>query len=177
VILVTRHIPLARVPRALTRKAIEEAITLTAEALPWMGVRRARIGVCGLNPHAGEGGSIGREESTVISPTIRALRKRGLNVSGPHPADTIFHQAARGDYDAVVAMYHDQGLAPLKLIAFDCGVNVTLGLPIVRTSPDHGTAYAIAGRGVADPSSMVEAIRQAYLLAQKRNPWRGASRQ
>ena len=103
---------------------------------------------------------------------IRALKKRGLRISGPLPGDTVFHQAARGDYDAVVAMYHDQGLAPLKLLAFDSGVNLTLGLPIVRTSPDHGTAFAIAGKNQARPDSMIEAVRWAIRLAGKKNPWR-----
>jgi len=171
VVLATRHLPLAEVPRALTPAAVEDAIRITAEALPWLGSRRARVAVCGLNPHAGEGGDLGREEIEVIAPVLRRLRQAGLNVAGPLPGDTVFHQAARGDYDAVVAMYHDQGLAPLKLLAFDRGVNVTLGLPIVRTSPDHGTAFDIAGRGRAQPSSMAEAIRWAIRLAGRRNPW------
>jgi 4-hydroxythreonine-4-phosphate dehydrogenase len=171
VVLATRHIPLAEVPRHLTAPIIEEAIELTAQALPWLGATRARVAVCGLNPHAGEGGDLGREEIDVIAPVIRKLRARGRRVIGPLPGDTVFHQAARGDYDAVVAMYHDQGLAPLKLIAFDSGVNLTLGLPIVRTSPDHGTAFAIAGKNQANPASMLEALRWAVRLAGKRNPW------
>jgi 4-hydroxythreonine-4-phosphate dehydrogenase len=171
VVLATRHVPIADVPRLLTRRAVSEAIDLTAKGLPWLGSRRARIAVCGLNPHAGEGGDIGREEITTIAPVVRAHRRRGQNVHGPLPADTVFHHAARGDYDAVVAMYHDQGLAPLKLLAFETGVNVTLGLPMVRTSPDHGTAFDIAARGIANPDSMMEAVRWAYALAKKRNPW------
>lgn len=172
VVLATRHIPISEVPRQLTSAVVEDAIRLTAEALPWLGAKRARVAVCGLNPHAGEGGDIGREDLDLIAPVVRRLRARGLNVTGPWPGDTIFHEAARGDFDAVVAMYHDQGLAPLKLIAFDRGVNVTLGLPIVRTSPDHGTAFAIAGQNKANPASMIEAIRWAIRLAGSRPPWR-----
>ena len=171
VVLATRHLPLKDVPAALTPAAIEEAIDLTAKALPWLGARRARIGVCGLNPHAGEGGDLGTEDDAVIRPVVERLRKRGLRVEGPVPGDTIFHQAATGAYDAVVAMYHDQGLAPLKLVAFDTGVNLTLGLPIIRTSPDHGTAFAIAGKNQANPASMAEALKWAVTLAGRRNPW------
>jgi 4-hydroxythreonine-4-phosphate dehydrogenase len=176
VVLVTRHIPLSEVPQCLTRGKVLEAIRLTAEALPWLGCRRARVAVCGLNPHAGEGGLLGREELTVIGPAVESARREGLRVFGPLPADTVFHAAAHGSFDAVVAMYHDQGLAPLKLIAFESGVNVTLGLPIVRTSPDHGTAFDIAGKNRADPSSMIEAVRNAIFLARRRNPWRNRSR-
>lgn len=172
VILVTRHLPLARVAASLTRAEIVDAIRLAGQALPWMGFRRARIGVCALNPHAGDGGALGSEERTVIAPAIRAARRAGLNVAGPLPADAIFYHARRGAYDAVVAMYHDQGLAPLKMLAFDTGVNLTLGLPFVRTSPDHGTAFDIAGRNRADDSSMVEAIRWAARLARRPSPWR-----
>lgn len=172
VVLATRHIPVAEIARQLTAGALREQIELAAESLPWLGASRARVAVCGLNPHAGEGGDIGREEIETIAPVIHALKRKGLRVSGPHPGDTIFNAAARGDYDAVVAMYHDQGLAPLKLIAFDSGVNVTLGLPIVRTSPDHGTAFDIAGKNKANPASMVEAVRTAIFLARRKNPWR-----
>lgn len=171
VVLVTRHDPIAEVPRLLTRSLILKHLRLTAQSLPWLGVKQGRIAVCGLNPHAGEGGTIGREEIEVIAPAVRAAKREGLPVEGPLPADTVFHAAARGDYAAVVAMYHDQGLAPLKLIAFDEGVNVTLGLPIVRTSPDHGTAFGIAGKGLANPSSMIEAIRHAAAIGRRPNPW------
>ncbi len=172
VVLATRHIPISAVPAALTPAAVREAIRITDEGLRWMGQRRRRIAVCGLNPHAGEGGHIGDEDQRVIAPVVRALRRAGLDVHGPLPGDTVFHHAASGAYDAVVAMYHDQGLAPLKLIAFDSGVNLTLGLPLVRTSPDHGTAYAIAGKNRANPASMAEAIAQAHRLAGRTNPWR-----
>ena len=172
VVLATRHLPIARVPDALTPALLRDQIELTAEALPWLGARRARVAVCGLNPHAGEGGDIGREEIDVIAPVIRRLQRRGFDIAGPLPGDTVFHEAAKGAYDAVVAMYHDQGLAPLKLIAFDSGVNVTLGLPLARTSPDHGTAFNIAGRGVARPDSMIEALRWAIRLGGRPNPWR-----
>lgn len=176
VVLATRHVPIAQVPRLLKAKDIAETIRLTSEALPWMGCRRARIAVCGLNPHAGEGGDIGREEITVIEPAIRAARKAGANVVGPLPGDTVFHLAVKGEFDAVIAMYHDQGLAPLKALAFDSGVNTTLGLPIVRTSPDHGTAFDIAGRGIANPASMIEAIRWAIRLSKRPNPWKRSDR-
>jgi 4-hydroxythreonine-4-phosphate dehydrogenase len=128
---------------------------------------RRRVAVCGLNPHAGEGGEFGREEIDLIEPVVASMQKKGLDVVGPLPANTLFHHAYRGDYDAVVAMYHDQGLGPLKMVAFDHGVNWTLGLPFIRTSPDHGTAYDIAGQGRASPSSMIAAIRLAKQLARQ----------
>ncbi|MBW7908372.1 MAG: 4-hydroxythreonine-4-phosphate dehydrogenase PdxA [Kiritimatiellae bacterium] len=171
VVLATRHIAIKDVPASLTRRVIEDAIEMTAMSLPWLGARRGRIAVCGLNPHAGEGGKMGTEEEDVIRPAVERARRRGLPIVGPLPGDTVFHQAAQGDYDAVIAMYHDQGLAPLKLIAFDSGVNLTLGLPIVRTSPDHGTAFGIAGKNIANPSSMAEAIKWAEQLARRKNPW------
>lgn len=171
VVLATRHIALRDVPRSLTMASIVSAGELAALALPWLGVARSTLAVCGLNPHAGDGGVLGGEEKTVIMPAVRALRKKGLKVVGPLAADTVFHAAIRGKYGAVLAMYHDQGLGPLKTVAFDSGVNVTLGLPIVRTSPDHGTAFDIAGKGVANPESMVNAIELAYRLAIKPNPW------
>lgn len=171
VVLATRHIPISAVPSSLTRRAIEDAIELTADALPWLGARRARIAVCGLNPHAGDGGKLGSEDHAVIRPAIQRARRRGINAVGPLSGDAVFHHAAAGEYDAVVAMYHDQGLAPLKLLAFDSGVNLTLGLPMVRTSPDHGTAFDIAGKNRANPASMMEAITWATRLAVKRNPW------
>jgi len=172
VALVTRHLPLRRVAGAVTRAAVRETLRLAAEALPWLGCRRGRIAVCGLNPHAGDGGALGDEERTTIVPEIRAARRRGIRAEGPVPADVVFRQALRGRYDLVVALYHDQGLGPLKTVGFDEGVNITLGLPIVRTSPDHGTAFDIAGRGIADPRSMVAAIRRAVELAARPNPWR-----
>ena len=127
------------------------------------GMEEPRIAVCGLNPHAGESGAFGREDNEVVGPAVRKLREdsHGVVFSGPHPSDTIFRPAADGEYDAVLCMYHDQGLIPLKLLDFDTGVNVTLGLPCPRTSPDHGTAYGIAGTGKADPSSMIHAIQLA----------------
>ena len=170
--LATRHVPLASVSRKLTPAGLLETILITGEALPWLGIRKHRIAVCGLNPHAGDGGKIGREEITVIEPAIRKAAKAGLDVTGPVPADVVFYQALKGKFDAIVSMYHDQGLGPLKMLAFDSGVNVTLGLPIVRTSPDHGTAFDIAGKGVANPASMVEAIKWAVQLAQRKNPWK-----
>jgi len=172
VMLVTRHIPITEVPASLTRKNIGEAIALTGQALKLFGLKNGRIGVCGLNPHGGDGGGVGREEIDLINPAIRAARKKGLNVSDAVPADTLFHQALNGQYDAVVAMYHDQGLGPLKMIGFDEGINVTLGLPIIRTSPDHGTAFGIAGRNEASARSMRCAISLAIEMAGKPNPWK-----
>jgi 4-hydroxythreonine-4-phosphate dehydrogenase len=172
VMLVTRHIPVSQVPGALTKENICEAIELTGQALGLFGLTKGKIGVCGLNPHAGDGGVIGREEIEVINPAIGAARKKGFNVSDAVPADTIFYQALNGQYDAVVAMYHDQGLGPLKMIGFDEGINVTLGLPIIRTSPDHGTAFGIAGQNQASPTSMISAIAMAVDLAGKPNPWK-----
>ncbi len=171
VVLATRHLPLRKVPDALTVDSIVEAVEMLALALPWMGFRRARIGICGLNPHAGDGGALGTEEQTVIAPAIARCRRRGWNVAGPIPADAIFHQHLAGMYDAVVAMYHDQGLGPMKMLSFESGVNLTLGLPIIRTSPDHGTAFDIAGKGVADPSSTRAALDWAARLAARKNPW------
>jgi 4-hydroxythreonine-4-phosphate dehydrogenase len=171
VVLATRHLPLRKVADALTADAIVEAVEMLALALPWMGFKRARIGVCGLNPHAGDGGALGDEEKTVIAPALARCRKRGWNVSGPIPADAIFHQHLAGKYDAVVAMYHDQGLGPMKMLSFESGVNLTLGLPIIRTSPDHGTAFDLAGKNKADPSSTRAALDWAARLAAKPNPW------
>lgn len=166
VALATIHVPIAKVAQSLTREKIELAIELAAKACRDLGLPRARVAVCGLNPHAGEGGKIGDEEITTINPAVETARSRGFDVVGPLAADTLFHYAFRGDYDAVVAMYHDQGLVPLKMIGFDTGVNWTLGLPFIRTSPDHGTAYDIAGQGIANPSSMIAALRLAKQLAQ-----------
>jgi 4-hydroxythreonine-4-phosphate dehydrogenase len=165
VALATTHIPIKDVATALETSSIQTAIELAAEACSKLGLTRQRIGVCGLNPHAGEGGELGTEELTKIKPAIEAARQKDIDVAGPLAADTLFHQHYRGDFDAVVAMYHDQGLPPMKMVAFDTGVNWTLGLPFVRTSPDHGTAYDLAGRDLANPSSMLSAIRLACQIA------------
>jgi 4-hydroxythreonine-4-phosphate dehydrogenase len=165
VVLATIHIPLADVPRTLTRPLMESTIALTARALPTFGIARPRIGVAGLNPHAGEHGLFGREDDDVIAPAVAACRARGIDASGPFPADTVFVRAKRGEFDVVVACYHDQGLIPVKLVAFGSAVNVTLGLPIIRTSVDHGTAFDIAGTGAADPESMIAAVLLAAKLA------------
>jgi len=167
VALATTHLPLKEVPQKLSTDAVGRAIRLASDACGRLGVPRRRVSVCGLNPHAGEGGLMGTEEVNVIQPAIEQARASGCNVDGPWPADTLLHQALHGSCDAVVAMYHDQGLAPLKLVAFDSGVNWTLGLPFIRTSPDHGTAYALAGTGAARPDSMASAIRLAVQLAQE----------
>ncbi len=166
VALVTTHIPLRSVPDALTIENVLKTIRRSGEACRLLKLPRARIGVCGLNPHAGEGGHIGDEEIRIIRPAVELALSEGLDVVGPMSADTLFHEAFVGGYDAVVAMYHDQGLGPLKLIGFETGVNWTLGLKFIRTSPDHGTAYDIAGKGVANPSSMIHAIRLALKLAE-----------
>lgn len=168
VALVTTHLPLRRVPDSLSAAKIESVIELAARACRDLALPRARVAVCGLNPHAGEGGEFGSEEEEIIAPAVKAAQRRGLDVVGPLPADTLFHYAYRGEFEAVVAMYHDQGLGPLKMIGFDSGVNWTLGLPFIRTSPDHGTAYDIAGQGKADPSSLRAALRLARQLAQAR---------
>ncbi|MSO46121.1 MAG: 4-hydroxythreonine-4-phosphate dehydrogenase PdxA [Acidobacteria bacterium] len=165
VVLATVHIALADVPRTLTQPSMEATIDLVARELPRFGIARPRIGLAGLNPHAGEHGLFGGEEALVLEPAVAACRARGVQVSGPFPADTLFVRALRGEFDVVVACYHDQGLVPVKLVAFGQAVNVTLGLPIIRTSVDHGTAFDIAGKGVADPSSMVAAVRLAARLA------------
>ncbi len=165
VVLATVHIPIAEVPRALTRDVIEGTVELAARELPRFDIAHPRLAVAGLNPHAGEHGVIGTEDDDVIAPAVAALCGKGINVAGPFPADTIFVRAMRGEFDAVIACYHDQGLIPIKLVAFGQAVNVTLGLPIVRTSVDHGTAFDIAGKGIADPASMIEAIRLAARLA------------
>ena len=165
VALATTHVPIRLVADQLETSKIELVIELAARACRDLNVGRERVGVCGLNPHAGEGGELGMEEITTIQPAVDAAKARGLNVEGPMAADTLFYQAYHGGYDAVVAMYHDQGLAPLKMIGFDNGVNWTLGLPFIRTSPDHGTAYDIAGQGKASPSSMKSAISLAKQLA------------
>lgn len=169
VVPVTIHVPLKDVPGLITQKLLFETIRITWDGLRYQfGIAAPRIAVTGLNPHAGESGSIGSEDASVIAPVVRALRQEGLKVTGPHPADTLFHAAARQSYDAAVCMYHDQALIPIKTLAFDEGVNLTLGLPFVRTSPDHGTAFDIAARGVANPASLIEALRLADTLSASR---------
>ena len=164
----TVHVPLAAVPGALTRDALAAVCRITARDLAGrFGIARPRLAVAGLNPHAGEGGAIGREEIEIIGPAIEALREEGFDISGPHSADTLFHAAARSRYDAAICMYHDQALIPLKTLAFDTGVNVTLGLPFVRTSPDHGTACDIAGTGRASPASFMAALRLAAQMTSR----------
>ncbi len=165
VILATVHIALRDVAAALNVEGIADKIRLAHEYLPAFGCPAPRIAVAGLNPHAGEGGAFGREEIEVIAPAVEICREEGIAVSGPLPPDTLFHRLHRGEFDAAVTMYHDQGLIPLKMIAFEEGVNITLGLPFIRTSPDHGTAYDIAGKGTADPRSMIAAIKLAEQLA------------
>jgi 4-phospho-D-threonate 3-dehydrogenase / 4-phospho-D-erythronate 3-dehydrogenase len=165
VALVTTHAPLRDVAKLITGRKIVEVIDLSNQICRRFGVRRPRIAVAGLNPHAGEGGLLGDEERRIIGPAVKRAARSGIAVGGPYSADTLFYRAAHGEFDAVVAMYHDQGLAPFKLIAFDNGVNLTLGLPFIRTSPDHGTAPDIAGKGIARPDGMIAAINMAAQLA------------
>ena len=164
VVLATIHVPLAEVPRLLTRTLVDGIVELTATAMPRFGYPHPRLALAGLNPHAGEHGVIGSEDEAVLRPAVESARGRGIEITGPWPGDTVFGRAARGEFDVVIACYHDQGLIPVKLLAFGHAVNVTLGLPIVRTSVDHGTAFDIAGKGIADESSLVEAIRLAARL-------------
>jgi 4-hydroxythreonine-4-phosphate dehydrogenase len=169
VVPVSIHVPLAEAVRSLTTERIVETGSILAKALREdFGCAIPRLAVAALNPHAGEAGTLGREEQTIIAPACAALRAQGLLVQGPLPADTLFHDKARASFDAVLCMYHDQALIPLKTLDFARGVNVTLGLPIIRTSPDHGTAFDIAGTGKADPSSLIEAIKLAATLAKNR---------
>ena len=162
---VTRHVPLKKVSGILTQAKIIEAAKLTNNALKkYFGIKEPRIGVCALNPHCGEGGKIGSEEQDMISPAIKKIRRSIPKIQGPISGDVIFYMAYHGKLDAVISMYHDQGLGPLKMVAFEKGVNVTLGLPFIRTSPDHGTAYDIAGKDMANPSSMKEAIKLAVKM-------------
>ena len=165
VVLASVHVPLRDVPLTITRARLDGIIDLANRELPVFGFAEPRLAVAGLNPHAGEDGLIGVEELHVLRPAVEAARARGIRISGPFPGDTVFLRAVRGEFDAVIAGYHDQGLIPVKLLAFGRAVNVTLGLPIVRTSVDHGTAFDIAGQGIADPSSMIEATLLAARLA------------
>jgi len=163
VTLVTIHLPLAQVPSVLSSEKIIQVIQTTSDSLiQFFGIEHPKIAVCGLNPHAGEAGRFGREEAEIITPAVATFESvGGSNVYGPFPADTVFFRAVAGDFDAVVAMYHDQGLIPVKLLHFHEAVNITLGLPIIRTSVDHGTAYDIAGKGIAHPGSMISALKMA----------------
>ena len=166
VVLATIHCPLEEVPKKLSRKGIIKTIELASESLQvFFGIARPRIGVAALNPHAGEGGLLGEQELKIIKPAVRQARQKGIEVSGPLPADTLFYFAVKGQFDAIICMYHDQGLIPLKMLHFTDAVNVTLGLPIIRTSVDHGTAYGIAGKGIADPASMIAALKLAAKMA------------
>lgn len=162
----TIHIALSEVPRALTPARLRRCIEIThAELQARFGISQPRLAIAGLNPHAGEGGAMGREELDWIAPLLGEMRAEGFDLRGPLPADTMFHAAARAGYDAAIAMYHDQALIPIKTLDFDRGVNVTLGLPFVRTSPDHGTAFDIAGKGLANPGSAIEALRLAWAMS------------
>ena len=163
--LVTWHVPLAEVPRAITSEDIRLTVLALILLVVKLGYRRPRIAVCGLNPHAGEGGLLGKEDDAIIRPAVEALRAEGHDVTGPLPGDTVFHRHLQGEFDAVAAIYHDQGLAPLKAIDFSTSANLSLGLKHVRTSPDHGTAYEIAGQGKADRGSFDSAMRLARLLS------------
>jgi 4-hydroxythreonine-4-phosphate dehydrogenase len=165
VVLATIHVPLADVPRLLTADRVGDVIELTARGLPRFGFAKPRLALAGLNPHAGEQGILGTEEREVLGPAVASSRAAGLDIVGPLPADTVFVRALGGEFDAVIACYHDQGLIPIKLVAFGQAVNVTLGLPVIRTSVDHGTAFDIAGRGVANPESMIQAVLLAAKLA------------
>jgi 4-hydroxythreonine-4-phosphate dehydrogenase len=169
IMFVTTHVAIRDLPRLLTQAKIEKAIRLAHLALTTLfGIKRPKIGVAALNPHAGEHGLFGDEEARVILPATRAAQMRGILASDPLPADTLFGKAVKGQYDSIVALYHDQGLIPLKLVAFGTCVNLTVGLPIIRTSVDHGTAFDIVGKGVADPGSLIEAIQLAAKIARRR---------
>ena len=169
VVPLTIHVPIAKVPGLITRDLITTTVRITADALTRdFGIAKPRIAVAGLNPHAGEGGAIGIEDRDTIFPTLAALSAAGIQVAGPLPADTMFHASARATYDAAICMYHDQALIPIKTLAFDEGVNVTLGLPFIRTSPDHGTAFDIAPKGIASALSLIEALKLADQMARRR---------
>jgi 4-hydroxythreonine-4-phosphate dehydrogenase len=165
VILATIHTPLKKVPKLIKHDLVLKTIILAEKGVKMLGVDAPRIAVAGLNPHAGEAGIMGDEEIKAIIPAIKKAQGTGLNVSGPYPPDVIFHKAYKGDFDIVVCMYHDQGLIPFKMLAFETGVNMTVGLPIIRTSPDHGTAFDIAWQNKAMPSSMIEAVKLATKIA------------
>jgi len=168
-ILATIHVALKDVPRQITQTNIYKTLRLAHQAMKYFGIEKPRIGVCALNPHAGEGGLFGSEEQDAILPAVIKARGEGINASDPLPADTLFYKARNNYYDIVVAMYHDQGLAPLKMVAFGNAVNVTVGLPVIRTSVDHGTAYDIAGKGCADPASLLAAVKLAAKMTSYRH--------
>jgi 4-hydroxythreonine-4-phosphate dehydrogenase len=168
VVLITVHVPLRDVAALMTRELVDETIALTARSLPQLGVAKPRLALAGLNPHAGEAGLLGTEDAEVLAPAVASARAAGVDIRGPFPADTVFVRASRGEFDCVLACYHDQGLVPVKLLAFGQAVNVTIGLPIIRTSVDHGTAFDIAGQGVADAGSMIEAVKLAAQMAGRR---------
>ena len=161
VVLLTVHVPLRTVAKYLTAELVEQTIALTVEAMAMFGNAQPRLALAGLNPHAGENGVLGDEEDRVLGPAVRRAQKKGITIAGPIPGDTVFVHAARGEFDCVIACYHDQGLIPVKLLSFGNAVNVTIGLPIIRTSVDHGTAFDIAGKGIADPGSMIAAVKLA----------------
>lgn len=167
IILATIHVPLKDVPRLLNKKLVLKTIINAKKGMNMLGIKKPRIAVAGLNPHAGESGILGDEEEKSIIPAVREASKKGITVSGPYPPDVVFYKAYKGDFDIVVCMYHDQGLIPFKMLEFERGVNVTVGLPIIRTSPDHGTAFDIAWKNKANPSSMIEAIKLAARLKLK----------
>jgi 4-hydroxythreonine-4-phosphate dehydrogenase len=168
VVLITVHVPLVEVSAKITPELVDETVILTVDAMALFGQPRPRLALAGLNPHAGEGGVIGTEDDRVLAPSVERARARGVNLSGPIPGDTVFVRASRGEFDCVIACYHDQGLIPVKLLAFGTAVNVTIGLPIIRTSVDHGTAFDIAGKGVADPGSMIAAVTLAADMARSK---------
>jgi len=175
VVLITVHVPLKSVSKYLTPALVDQTIGLTAEAMKMFGTPKPRLALAGLNPHAGEHGVLGDEDDKVLVPAVRRARARRVNIEGPIPGDTVFVRAARGEYDCVIACYHDQGLIPVKLLSFGNAVNVTIGLPIIRTSVDHGTAFDIAGKGVADPGSMIAAVKLAAEMVRLRAPRYGAT--
>ena len=168
VVLITVHVALKDVAALLTPELVDRTIALTVEAMTQFGTPNPRLALAGLNPHAGENGVIGSEDQRVLSPAVERARAGGVNIAGPIPGDTVFVRASRGEFDCVIACYHDQGLIPVKLLAFGQAVNVTIGLPIVRTSVDHGTAFDIAGKGVADAGSMIAAVKLAAQMVRLR---------
>ncbi|HEX8029732.1 MAG TPA: 4-hydroxythreonine-4-phosphate dehydrogenase PdxA [Vicinamibacterales bacterium] len=177
VVLITVHVPLQEVSSQITPILVDDTIALTVDAMALFGTPRPRLALAGLNPHAGENGVIGTEDDRVLAPAVQRARSRGVDMTGPIPGDTVFVRASRGEFDCVIACYHDQGLIPVKLLAFGTAVNVTIGLPIIRTSVDHGTAFDIAGKGIADAGSMIAAVTLAAEMARsKAEPRRSTTR-